>query len=116
VADGIDGRAGCGAQKRALAVLVFNFDLTQFSKVIEDALPFQPLCLMRGETVHQLFAQQERKEFAEHVTADAGIGFVEDGPRRHQCLCHLESVFHGQQIAIAQHYQCHLAASTAVTF
>jgi hypothetical protein len=44
-ADGIDGRAGCGAQQRALAVLL-NFDLAQFGEVIEDALPFEGLGLV----------------------------------------------------------------------
>ena len=45
-------------------------------------MPFEALGLVRGETIHQLLAQQEREECAEHVTADSGIGFVEDGPRR----------------------------------
>jgi len=66
----------------ARACVLFNFDLAQFGKVIEDTLPFEALGLVRGETIHQLLAQQEREECAEHVTADSGIGFVEDGPRR----------------------------------
>jgi hypothetical protein len=54
-------------------------------------LPFEELGFACGQAVHQLLAQHEREEGAEHVTTDTGIGFVEDRPRCHQRLGRLES-------------------------
>jgi len=100
-ADRVDGRAGSGAQPSPTAVL-FDLDLAEVGKIVDDALPFEPAAADR-ETVDQLLAQDEGEEGAEDVAADAGVGFVEDRAGSEQRLCGFEGVLHGQKIAVAQH-------------
>ena len=100
-ADRVDGRAGSGAQPSPTAVL-FDLDLAEVGKIVDDALPFEPAAADR-ETVDQLLAQDEGEEGAEDVAADAGVGFVEDRAGSEQRLCGFLGVLHGQKIAVAQH-------------
>ena len=100
-ADRVDGGAWRGAQPRPAAVLL-DLDLAQVGEVVEDALPFNAGGVTRGEAVHQFLAQQQCEKRAEHMTADTGIGLVEDRPGRHECLGGFEGVLHRQQISVAQ--------------
>jgi hypothetical protein len=56
-ADRIDGRARSGAQPSPTAIL-FDVDLAEVSKIVDDALPFEPAAAGR-EAVDQLLAQDK---------------------------------------------------------
>ena len=74
----IGSMVGPGAvrRQRPTAVL-FDLDLTEVGKIVDDALPFEPAMAGR-ETVEQLLAQDQGEEGAEDVAADAGVGLVKD--------------------------------------
>jgi hypothetical protein len=71
-AEGIDGRPRSGSEQRPAAVL-FDLDLAQVGEVVEDALPFQRLRAVRGETIDQFLSEQQSKKGNEDVAADGGL-------------------------------------------
>jgi hypothetical protein len=75
-ANRVSARAGSGAQPSLTAVL-FDVDLAEIVEIVDNAPPFEPAAVSR-ETVDQFLAQDESKEGAEDVAADAGAGFAED--------------------------------------
>src|SRR5579864_8228281 len=99
-ADRINGWAGSGAQSGS-ATILFDLDLTEVGKIVDDALPFELATACR-QTVRQFLAQHQGEEGAEDVAADAGIGFVEDRPGGEQRLCGFEGVLHGEEVAVSQ--------------
>ncbi len=66
--------------------------------------PFRQGEAARGERVYQFLAQHQCEERAEDVAADGSIGAVEEWPCRQQRLGGEKALFHGQQVAVAQHH------------
>ena len=56
--------------------MLFDLDLAEVGKIVDDALPFEPTAAGR-EAVNQFLAQDESEKSAEDMAADASIGLVE---------------------------------------
>ena len=76
--------------------------LLQPIEIAQQLLPFRRDARFAGEIVEMLL-HRKRQEGTERVTADGGVGGVEDRPRAHDRLGAAEEVLDPQQIAIAQH-------------
>ena len=69
----IGSMVGPGRCVQRPTAILFDLDLTEVGKIVDDALPFEPAMAGR-ETVEELLAQDQSEKGAEDVAADAGVG------------------------------------------
>ena len=94
-------RRGVGAHE-PVGGSVMDAHLLQSVEVAQQLLPFRREAGLAGEVVEK-FLHRQRQEGAEDVTADGGVGGMEDRPGAHDRLGPAEEVLDLEKIAIAQH-------------
>jgi hypothetical protein len=80
---------------------VADAHLGEAIEIAQEVFPFRREAGLAGEVVEMLLHRQ-RQEGAEDVTADGGVGGMEDRPGAHDRLGPAKEVLDKEQIAVAQ--------------